>query len=189
MTPIEKLIDSNVTPNEKPENLKEGQLWATHSGEYMQMTTENLRQIFFHDVVPNSPNLLFLLLTKRPSNINKYIPERWKENPPKNVMFGTSPVNQSTSYTLINQLIKVNGNRFLSVEPQLESISLLHWLPKIDWVIQGGESGHRKREFNIEWAYDIQQQCKSENIPYFFKQIDKVKPIPDDLMIRQFPNT
>lgn len=30
--PIYKMIDSVVTPNEKPADLKEGQLWATHSG-------------------------------------------------------------------------------------------------------------------------------------------------------------
>lgn len=29
---INYLIDSVCTPNEKPENLKEGALWATHSG-------------------------------------------------------------------------------------------------------------------------------------------------------------
>lgn len=30
--PINKLIDSVVTKNQKPENLEDGQLWATHSG-------------------------------------------------------------------------------------------------------------------------------------------------------------
>jgi hypothetical protein len=29
---VNYLIDSVCTPNEKPDNLKEGQLWATHSG-------------------------------------------------------------------------------------------------------------------------------------------------------------
>ena len=32
MTPSEKLVDSVCTPNEKPANLTEGALWATHSG-------------------------------------------------------------------------------------------------------------------------------------------------------------
>jgi len=153
------------------------------------LNTGDLRNWLFDAIDKEMyPNLLFLLLTKRPSNINKYIPENWKANPPANVMFGTSPVNQETSYTLVNQLIKVNGKRFLSVEPQLGSISLLHWLPKIDWVIQGGESGHHKRPFNLEWAYDLKGQCKVANVPYFFKQIDKVKEIPSDLLIREFPN-
>jgi protein gp37 len=157
-------------------------------GEALPETTDYHRQRFFQNISDGIySNLIFLLLTKRPSNINKYIPESWKQTPPSNVMFGTSPVSQETAYTLVNQLIKVNGKRFLSVEPQLSSISLLHWLPQIDWVIQGGESGHHKRPFNLDWAYDMKEQCKAVNVPYFFKQIDKVQSIPEDLMIREFP--
>lgn len=155
------------------------------------MTTDHLRQLLF-DLITRGKfnNLMFLFLTKRPSNINKYIPEIWKTNPPKNVMFGTSPVSQGTAYTLVNQLLKVKGKRFLSVEPQLENISLLHWLPQIDWVIQGGESGHGKRPFNLDWAYDLKSQCEATNTPYFFKQIHKEKGeiIPADLMVREFPS-
>lgn len=158
-------------------------------GNEREYKTDQLRWLLFANIdFGKYPNLLFLLLTKRPSNINKYIPENWKTNPPTNVMFGTSPVNQETSYTLVNQLLKVKGKRFLSVEPQLASISLLHWLPNIDWVIQGGESGHHKRPFNLEWAYDMKQQCEATNTPYFFKQIDKMQPVPQDLLNRQFPN-
>lgn len=153
-----------------------------------EMNTGDLRTMLFQNISNGwYPNLMFLLLTKRSSNINKYIPESWKYNPPENVMFGTSPVNQGTAYTLINQLLKVNGKRFLSVEPQLESVSLLHWLPEIDWVIQGGESGNGKRPFKLEWAYDMKIQCEKAGVPYFFKQIDKIKEIPDDLKIHQFP--
>lgn len=149
-----------------------------------------VRDKFFYQIVPNSPNLMFLLLTKRPSNINKYIPESWKINPPENVMFGTSPVDQKTFDKLAMELHLVNGKRFLSIEPQLSEIRIS--LPyKIDWIIQGGESGPGKRPFNLDWAYSMKQQCKICHIPYFFKQIDKVidkiQGIPKDLMIREFP--
>lgn len=144
-------------------------------GEALTETTDYHRQHFFQNISDGIyPNLIFLLLTKRPSNINKYIPEGWKQTPPENVMFGTSPVNQETAYTLINQLLKVKGKRFLSVEPQLGSVNLVHWLPQIDWVIQGGESGHHKRPFDLAWAYDLKEQCQAANVPYF-------------LMIREFP--
>ena len=158
--------------------------------------TGQLRDKFFNEVVPNSPNLMFLLLTKRPSNINKYIPESWKENPPKNVMFGTSPVDQETANKLIVQLSKVNGQRFLSVEPQLEKIDLMTkvgdgtdkiLLDLVDWVINGGESGSRKRPFNTDWGRLLRDDCKKKGVPFFFKQIDKIKVIPEDLMIREFP--
>ena len=150
------------------------------------MTTHDLRLRFFEEVVPASPNLMFLLLTKRPSNINKYIPDNWKTNPPSNVMFGTSPVNQSTFNTLVPQLRGVVGKRFLSVEPQLEDI-INPDLSEIDWVIQGGESGHNKRPFNTDWGRNMRDYCQRNNVPYFFKQIDKVQEIPDDLLVREFP--
>ncbi len=159
-------------------------------GNQMTENTGDLRQIFF-DNISNGlyPNLMFLLLTKRPSNIDKYIPDSWKLNPPVNVMFGTSPVNQATSFTLIEQLLKVKGKRFLSVEPQLDNITLLPWLQtgEIDWVIQGGESGPGKRPFNTDWGRNLKAECQATNTPYFFKQIDKVKVIPQDLEIREFP--
>jgi protein gp37 len=108
--------------------------------------------------------------------------------------FGASVSNQETADKLIPQLLQVNGKRFLSIEPQLLQIDLrkvpvgIIPINSIQWIIQGGESGHGKRPFNLEWAYDMKSRCKAANIPYFFKQIDKVQPIPDDLQIREFPN-
>lgn len=179
--------------------------------------TGNLRSQFFNQIdFGRYENLMFLLLTKRPSNINKIIPPYWIDNPPKNVIFGTSPCDQETADILIPQLLKVNGKKFLSIEPQLGHINLtalnefknteINCLTgdtthstsegvgaisrgnKIDWVIQGGESGHGKRPFNLDWAHSIREQCKNANIPYFFKQIDKVQDIPEEMLVREFPN-
>jgi protein gp37 len=158
------------------------------------ITTGYLRHRFFTEVVPNSPNLLFLLLTKRPSNINKYIPPSWKADPPKNVMFGTSPVDQETADKLVPQLLEVKGKKFLSVEPMLGQVTFNPtWLQRragketIDWVICGGESGPKKRPFDVGAARMLYNTCVWFQVPFFMKQIDKVQPIPDDLMIREFP--
>lgn len=181
---------------EKPMPLIERNGKALLASENHFENTGQLRDKFFNEVVPNSPNLMFLLLTKRPSNINKYIPDSWRENPPKNVMFGTSPVNQETAEKLILQLSKVNGKRFLSVEPQLEKVDLLArtndetgkvLLDLVDWVICGGESGPGKRPFNTDWGRLLRDDCKKKSVPFFFKQIDKIQAIPNDLMIREFP--
>lgn len=164
----------------------------------MAMDTGWLRDKYFNEVIPATPNLLHLMLTKRPSNINKYIPESWKTNPPTNVMFGTSPCDQATADKLIPQLLEVNGFKFLSVEPMLAPITFVQsWIDKdryfslvggtIDWVICGGESGHGKRPFNADWARSIRDECKAVGVAFFMKQMDKVQPIPEDLMIREFP--
>lgn len=142
-------------------------------------TTDDLRKFFYNEVAL-SPDLFFQMLTKRPSNINKYIPAHWKKEPPKNVIFGTSIVDQSTTDKLLPQLKKVKGYRFLSIEPQLGHIEDID-LEGIDWVIQGGESGNKRRPFNLDWAYSMKEKCKKAGVPYFFKQIDKVLLIPKDL--------
>lgn len=162
---------------------------AIDSSDGSQICTDYLRDKFFNEIIPNSPNLLFLLLTKRPSNINKYIPESWIWNPPDNIMFGASVVNEKTALTVHYQLSKVNGRKFYSVEPQLEFIDFgrNNLLDGIDWLIQGGESGQRKRPFDPDWARHTMKVCKKAGVPYFFKQIDKVQPIPDDLQCREFP--
>jgi len=117
--------------------------------------TEAIRNKFFiHIDLEAYDKLNFLLLTKRPSNINKYIREKWKENPPTNVVYGCSPVDQKTYDTFIRQMEKVKGKKFLSIEPQLGEIEL-HSTEEIDWIIQGGESGHSRRPFNLDWAYSM----------------------------------
>lgn len=137
------------------------------------------------------PNLIFLLLTKRPSNINKMIPKEWLDTPPENVMFGTSPVDQETWDKLWLQLSRVKGWKFVSMEPMLSSLKMKVFAETEynfpDWVICGGESGPGKRPFDADWAREIKRSCNAAGIPFFMKQMDKVIEIPEDLFIRQVP--
>lgn len=152
--------------------------------------TGQLRIKFFEEIVPFCPNLMFLLLTKRPSNIYKYLPIAWTHEQPQNVMYGASVVNEQTALDVKRHFDKFHGKKFYSVEPQLEFIDFSKngLLEGIDWLIQGGESGPNKRPFETAWARHTKEVCAFYNVPYFFKQVDKVKPIPEDLMIRQFPS-
>ena len=43
-------------------------------------------------------------------------------------------------------------------------------LPKLDWVIVGGESGPHARPMHPDWARSIRDQCKAAGVPFFFKQ-------------------
>jgi len=151
--------------------------------------TGDIRHSFFYAVAAGRyENLILLLLTKRPSNIPKYLPTVWAAYPPSNVIFGTSVSDQKTFDTLVPQLLAVPGKHFISMEPQLGPIDLVTQdTSKLDWLIHGGESGPHKRPFNLDWAYSMRDQCENRGIPYFFKQIDKIQPIPESLMIRQFP--
>ncbi|WP_373521107.1 DUF5131 family protein [Aquiflexum sp.] len=40
----------------------------------------------------------------------------------------------------------------------------------INWLIVGGESGHKARNMNPDWVLDIQEQCQVAKVAFFFKQ-------------------
>ena len=54
-------------------------------------------------------------------------------------------------------------------------------------AIVGGESGPGYRPMDLTWARSIRDQCAEFGVPFFFKQTAGKKPIPDDLLVRQFP--
>ncbi|MFZ0257333.1 MAG: phage Gp37/Gp68 family protein [Gammaproteobacteria bacterium] len=59
--------------------------------------------------------------------------------------------------------------KFLSLEPLLGPLHDLS-LDGIDWVIVGGESGHRARSMDPTWVFDLRDQCRRARVPFFFKQ-------------------
>ncbi|MCX7310231.1 MAG: DUF5131 family protein [Alphaproteobacteria bacterium] len=62
-----------------------------------------------------------------------------------------------------------------------------HW-SRPDWIICGGESGSKARYMEPQWAYDVRDQCQQMGIAFFMKQMTKKAPIPDDLLVREFPD-
>ncbi len=133
-----------------------------------------------HEVIgtvtsPDGQRHYWLWLTKRPDrmalffDILKAKGVRW----PVNLWVGTSITTQGTT-SRITHLLRVGDEstiRFLSVEPQHGKIDLGPWLPRLDWVIQGGESGRSPHPFHLEWALDLMEQCKEANVAYFLKQL------------------
>lgn len=173
---------------------KKGVRYRVFCGSYCDVFEENDKLNFERGVLWNTigqtKSLDWLLLTKRPENITSMVKGYWlHEGLPDNVWLGISVENQEMADKRIPELLKIPARvRFLSCEPLLEEVELpLYYFSNIDWVIVGGESGPKKRPFNPDWARSIREQCKYYGIPFFMKQIDKVQPIPDDLMIREFP--
>lgn len=80
----------------------------------------------------------------------------------------------------------LDGKRF---DPwtDFESDTMLPGYPKLDWVIVGGESGPGARDMDPDWARSIRDQCANAGVAFFMKQMARGAPIPDDLMIRQWP--
>lgn len=134
-------------------------------------------------LIKATPSLDWLLLTKRLRTTPHFVGS-WD-----NVWLGASVENQEQADTRI-QLLEKNPARlhFLSCEPLLGPIDVYADYGCIDWVIVGGESGLNARPMDLAWARSIRDQCQTAGVPFFMKQIDKKQPIPDDLMIREWPN-
>lgn len=133
---------------------------------------------------------IFQILTKRSAEMRDYTRERYRHRaPPKHIWHGVSIEDQPRADERLPDICEtITAIAFLSVEPMLGPVVLSHKsIVAVDWVICGGESGPRKRPTAIEWHRALRDQCKDAGIAFFEKQIDKVRPIPNDLLIREFP--
>lgn len=148
--------------------------------------TEWRRDLF--DLIASTPNLDWLLLTKRPQNIRTFVPVGWVNHVngawPQNVWVGTSCENQAAARERIPYLVQVPATvLFLSCEPLLGPLDLDDlisyafsgddWHSKyrlVDWVIVGGESGPHARPIEADWVRSLRDQCFQAAIPFFFKQ-------------------
>jgi three-Cys-motif partner protein len=117
----------------------------------------------------------WLWLTKRPDRMAQFstVLKAKGVSWPKNLWAGTSVTTQGTTGR-IKHLLRVGDEstiRFLSVEPQCEEMDIGEWLPRLDWIIQGGESGRGSHPFQVEWALRLIGQCKEACVAYFLKQL------------------
>ena len=148
------------------------------------------------DLIDDTPSLDWLLLTKRPENIQRMYPSRWHyRHPQANVWLGTTVENQRYADLRIPKLLQVPAAvHFLSCEPLLGAIDLNRWLhdsncwivddaeesqcctcaePRevaVGWVIAGGESGAGHRPMDIDWPRALRDQCVAAGVPFLFKQ-------------------
>jgi len=117
----------------------------------------------------------WLMLTKRAGRMAEF--SRWLEAQgvawPANLAAGTTITSIETTQRIDELLCVGNGDtvHFVSVEPQLESLDLRSWLPHLDWVIQGGESGRQPRKFDTAWAQQMHEHCQQHGVSYFLKQL------------------
>jgi protein gp37 len=152
------------------------------------------------EIIRNTPNLDWLLLSKRPENIEDMLPDDWG-NGWDNVWLGTSVENQAMADLRIPILLKIPARiRFLSCEPLIGPVNIEKWIGEseclaredvthcvhwwdgtepccacgnhsIDWVIAGGESGPNARECAEEWIESLTKQCKEGGVALFNKQM------------------
>ncbi len=153
-------------------------------------------------LIEDTPMLDWLLLTKRPENIDVMLPFHWNDhsafpyaNIPDNVWLGVSAENQDEfdgRWPVLESVGRATGAKvlFLSLEPLLGPIDIEgafeweendeyehHWTRGVDWIIVGGESGPECRPMELDWARSIRDQCREQEIPFFFKQVGGTRKI------------
>ncbi|WP_175787473.1 phage Gp37/Gp68 family protein [Burkholderia anthina] len=149
-------------------------------------------------LIDRTPNLDWLLLTKRIGNVKQMLHDSGYEKLQDNVWLGATIVNQTEADRDIPKLLAVPARvRFLSMEPLLGPVDLRTIdidghseiypltgttgctdddgnpaanMPALDWVIVGGESGPCARPMHPDWARSLRDQCAAAGVPFLFKQ-------------------
>ena len=156
-------------------------------------------------LIQQTPNLDWLLLTKRIGNVRGMLAELAHGNDPDlslldmmplpNMWLGATITNQPEADKTIAKLLEVPAAKlFLSMEPLLGPVDLNYTRQRIqaqrsqlaraingetwiDWVIVGGESGPSARPMHPDWASSLRTQCLRAAVPFLFKQWGEWKPI------------
>lgn len=165
-----------------------GEKHKVFCGSMMDWTDEEWYPMlpFLWQMWRDTPNLIWLMLTKNADFIQDCLPRDWGDGYP-NVWHGITTENQKQADIRIPQLLKIPAKvRFLSCEPLLGELDLEYGLQiigwdvdayeniegcGIHWVIVGGESGPNARPMRPDWARSIRDQCQEANIPFFMKQM------------------
>jgi protein gp37 len=114
---------------------------------------------------------VYQVLTKRSARLRDLLCTRLQSvASAPHIWWGVSVENRRVGLPRIRDLRRTNARvRFLSIEPLLEDLGAID-LTAVDWVIVGGESGAGARPIRREWVVSVQRQCRSADVPFFFKQ-------------------
>lgn len=181
-----------------PSNWAKPRRWNTQAAEKgvrYRVFCASLADVFDNEVpaewradlfklISETPNLDWLLLTKRIGNVASMLPENFSRLTFPNVWLGATVVNQKEADRDIPELLNLSpAVAWLSMEPLLGDVDITEYLfgkkwllsevPMngwLDWVIVGGESGACARPMHPDWARSLRDQCQAADVPFLFKQ-------------------
>jgi protein gp37 len=147
---------------------------------------EDVPEPFINDileVIAGFPQHLFMILTKRPHNIEQKFYGYHPGVPCRNLGGGDYLSNLWLGFTAENQewfnrrweyarQIQAAGI-FVSYEPALGPLVLPDDFLERDpgaWVFAGGESGSKARPMTPGWVRSLPDQCRTAEVRFFFKQ-------------------
>ncbi|MEJ7831271.1 MAG: DUF5131 family protein [Nocardioides sp.] len=160
--------------------------YAAEAGVRLKVFSASLADVFDNAVDPGwradlgalisrTPNLDWMLLTKRVGNSRDFLPAMFPGGVPGNVALGVTVVSQDEADRDLPKALAIKrglqvARLFLSMEPLLGPVDLTRYLAGVDLVIVGGESGREARSMPDGWALGLKRQCAEAGVPFHFKQ-------------------
>lgn len=159
---------------------------AAHAGQRARVFCASMADVFedradvedargnLYGLIEATPMLDWLLLTKRPQNISRFIPSDWLRSPRLNVWYGTTVESPDYLWRVYQLRDTPAAVRFISYEPALSDVQ---WpLDGIHWLIAGGESGAGFRTVDPAWMRSARDQAVTAGVAFFFKQWGGLSP-------------
>lgn len=120
------------------------------------------------NVVEQTPNITYQLLTKRSDRLKAYFTQR---RCPSNLWLGVTCGHKDSLFRVDDLRGIAAPVRFVSAEPLLSDLANEGMdLNGIDWCIVGGESGTGARPMDESWAMNLKSLADASGTTFFFKQ-------------------
>lgn len=120
----------------------------------------------------------YILWTKRAERMADVMEKRYPQGLPPYIACGVSVENQALADERLPHLLRVQGHRFVMIEPMLGPIDLAGY-EEVDWVVLGSETGtDRARPLNLDWARQVRDFAVANNLPFFIKQVGSSHKAP-----------
>ena len=145
---------------------------------------------YFHEDVPremckalvglaaDTARHTYVVLTKRYQRAAEFFDDC---PPPPNIILLASVWDQPSADAACAALSQLRGVRWgLHAEPLLGPVVLPQRVActagqaeyiGLRWIVVGGENGPGARMMELQWALDLQDQCSSSNVPFWFKGV------------------
>lgn len=158
---------------------------AEQTGERPRVFCSSLADVFDNEVpgawrcdlfnlIRQTPNLRWIILTKRIGNARKMLPDNFGPALYPNVGLMATLENQEVWDRDFPKLMALPAAwRGVSAEPLLGPIDMAPLVSQLgtpEWMIVGGESGPLARPMNPDWARALLAQCRIFGITFHFKQ-------------------
>ena len=156
---------------------KSRRVFLQSMGDLFHEDVPDLLQVKVIEWVSKLPQHTFMILTKRPEGMDAwdYRSACWPGqkidnwNPLPNLWLGVT-VENDKHLDRVEYLRQIHAAvTFVSYEPALGPADFSPYLPGIDLVIAGGETGPGARPSHPDWFRKVRDDCARANVAFYFK--------------------